>query len=485
MTKPRVTKSNGNGRPQAPETETTPKQSALEPPPHDPEIERRLLGCFVIDSAEALAVVGEFTDLGGSAEMFFDRRHQVLMKTIFEMSEQGEEIDNMTLTHRLREEGNTKKAGGVGYVAGLGDHTPSTENLPGYFKILESQFRLRKAIQAAAKIRAIASSAPREIDRAIEAIDEIWWKIAEPAKSKTMTAGEAGRAAMEIIEKIAVGKVDEGCISTGFFELDKLIHGFFPGQFYVIAARTSVGKTTLGTDLLTNISYVGTPCSSGDPVPVTFFTLEMKSPDLAEKMIGSVAAENFHLVRRTGGMSDEKLKRCWQVAAKLDESPIKFVRMDKPPVSEVVRYIRHHRRKFGTQVVFIDYLQLIRSPARCENRYQAVGEISMTLKALALELDISIVGMAQLNRKPDDRGGLPKLSDLRESGSIEQDADVVLLMYRTEEEQKRLDAVGEDSFKTEIVVAKNRRGPSGQFQLLRRKTAVNFESVAVTLPTGK
>ena len=473
MTESRVTKWDGNGR-------AAEVADRMVPPPHNAEAERGVIGCFLLKPKESIVLAGEFYAGGAQPDSFFDLRNRTIMMTILAMADSGEMVDSVTLCQRLSDEGKLKDAGGAEYPGDCVNWTPSVENFRGYLKIVVDQAKLRRALAAAARTIEIVRSQPRDIDDALEQIEQSWaGMITAPAKCVTL--GDGVEAAVR--EEMEAGAGEGAAISTGFRTLDRALGGFLPGCLYVIGASPGMGKTTLALNFMHRISIVGT--HSSGPVPGCFFSYEMSVKQLGLKLIGEGAGLNWRRLPRLGEPSDlteVEGQACERALVKVGVATIAIIKEPSRRLGALKAFARQQRRKNGCRIIFVDYLQRVVAPGHRENRYLEVAEISGELKGIAESLNIPVIALSQINRKSEDHGGKPQLSHLRESGSIEADADVVMLMYLDDDEKAKRNDSDCEQYETIIDIAKNRHGPPGTVRLPHHKKTVSFDDPPVTWP---
>ena len=482
------------GLAQVPRTAPAKTQKTVDrPPPHSIEAEQGVLGCLLLDPAEGLNVCleklreprqldspkrerGQFGNLSHSgATFFYELKHQVVFEAMLDLHETGRGIDLITLKQFLSDKKQLEAVGGVAYLSFLMNSVPSAANLEYYFAIVWDKYLLRKTVRTCTEIVREAYEHEGEVDRLLDEVESRIQKINEER------AGEASSTMKDLVSQ-AINRIEafherQGGVSgltTGFPDLDKMTDGMHEAEMIVIAARPSMGKTSLAMNIAEHVVLQ-------ENVPVGVFSLEMTAESLVTRMICSHARLNLkHL--RDGMLNGNDFQRITQTAGNLHKAPL-FVD-DTPGLS--ILQLRAKARRMHSQhevkLIVIDYLQLLHSTSRraTDNRQQEVAEISSGIKSLAKELALPIVVLCQLNREMErEKNRKPRLSDLRESGSIEQDADLVGLLYKAYSE----DGDGgvpdvNDGEPINLLLAKQRNGPTGDVPLVFLKQYTRFESAA-------
>lgn len=420
-------------------------------PPHSMEAEQSVLGSMLLDK-EAVAAASEVL----KGEDFYAENHQEIFETMLEIYDQGKPVDLVTVVETLRQRGTLEGVGGSIYISDLSMAVPSTANVKYYIRIIEEKSILRRLIQASNEIIRDSYSASEDIDIIIDHAEKRIFDISQRKNSQSFEAIKTilldTYAKMEEMTKNK-GKIIG--VPTGFNDFDSRTSGLNPSDFILVAARPSMGKTSFAINMA---QYAAVHHN----IPVAVFSLEMSKDQLVQRMLSSEA--NIELQKiRTGELDEDDWIKLVQAASPLSNAPI-FID-DTPGVSvmEVRSKARRLKMEHGLGLIVIDYLQLMSGRGKTENRQQEISEISRSLKALARELDVPVVTLSQLSRAPEARTDhRPMLSDLRESGAIEQDADVVVFLYRDEyynpETEKKNIA--------EAIIAKQRNGPTGTVELV-------------------
>jgi replicative DNA helicase len=430
-------------------------------PPHSIEAEQSVLGAILLSERVHYALVIEEAL---RPEDFYRERHRVIYESMMALYDQSEPIDVLTVTEHLRSRGKLEEAGGPAQIDELTAAVPAVGNLRRYGKIVKEHSLLRRLLTATYDIQASVhghDAEPREI---VERAEKTMLEVAHDDRQKDFRA--VGEVLHEEIDKwqalAAEGRSMTGTPS-GFNDLDAITGGFQPGNLIIIAARPSMGKSALVTNMAENVAL-----HHERPRPVALFSLEMSEAELAQRFIASQASIKGDDLRK-GRLKDEsKWKRVLKVASQYDASPLFVDDSSDIGILDVrAKARRLHQQTLarygGLGLVIVDYLQLMRADTRVENRVQQVGEISRGLKILARELQVPVIALSQLSRGVESRTDKrPMLSDLRESGQIEQDADLVMFIYRDEYyNPETTDRPGE----ADLLIAKHRNGGLGEVPL--------------------
>ena len=450
-------------------------------PPHDLDAERAVLGALMLAGdriPDALEVVG--------AEDFFDPRHRIVFATLEAMSEAGIPIEPVSINQALVARDEKGIVGGGEFIVDLCAEVTSSAHLLHHAGIVSRTSTLRRLIASATEI--IGSAQATAVDEVAikELLDKSEQSIFEVSEARG--AGEA----MSVDDAIAEAfqrmdaRTGEGLpgLTTGFYDLDGLLAGLNGGDLIILAARPSMGKTALALNLVENAVMSRPSWLGGEAPTALLFSLEMGAVQLVNRMLCSRAQVDAHKLRNGTLSHDDRLDL---TAAADDFSGAKFFIDDNESLTIMGLRSRARRIKklHGLHLIVVDYLQLLKAP-HAENRLQEISQISRSLKALARELDVPVIALAQLSRQVEQRDPpRPQLSDLRESGSIEQDADVVMMLYRAEYYSKyRTD---ENIGKAEIIIAKHRNGPTGDVRLAFRPEFMRFQNLTYqeveTIPT--
>lgn len=422
-------------------------------PPQNIEAEKSVLGSILIDNT-VMAEIAEML----MPEDFYRASHKLIFEAMLELYKKSDAIDYITLTEVLTNNGKLEDVGGLAYVMALTTLVPTAGNVKYYAEIVANNSTKRGMIQSATEITAMAYEGGEEVDLLLDRAEKSIMEIANRKKQQTFTQVDA--VLMDIakdMEKRKKGGITG--IPTGFIDLDKLLTGLHPSEFIILAARPSMGKTALALNIVANVALRSHLKTESEPYSVAFFSLEMSSEQLVNRMLCSEASINGHALA-TGELNAGDYDRFWSACDILSKAKI-FIE-DTPGITplEMRSHARRLKAEKGLDLIVIDYLQLMGTGMgkknQSENRQQEVSEISRSMKALARELDVPVIALSQLSRSVEQRQvKKPMLSDLRESGSLEQDADVVAFLYRDEYYNRETDK----PHVTELLIAKNRSGP--------------------------
>jgi len=440
-------------------------------PPHSVEAEQSVLGGLLLEAT----ALDKITDLLTAAD-FYRQEHRLIFRQIVRLSEQAKPVDVITVAEALEIAGELDKVGGLPYLGGLAQNVPSAANIRRYGEIVRERSIMRKLAEVGSDI---ASSAYNPTGRdAAQLLDEAESKVFEIAEAGSK--GKQGFLPMpplltQVVERIETlyardNTSDVTGIATGFTDLDRKTSGLHPGDLVIIAGRPSMGKTALAINIAENVAM-------DSNLPVAIFSMEMGATQLVMRMIGSVGKLNQQDLR-TGKLQDDDWGRLTQALGKLNDAPIHID--ESAALSSLdlrARSRRLHRQNNGLGLIVVDYLQLMSSNVgkASENRATEISEISRSLKALAKELQVPVIALSQLNRSLEQRTDKrPVMSDLRESGAIEQDADLILFIYRDEVYNSDSPSKG----KAEIIIGKQRNGPIGKVELAFRGEYTRFDNLA-------
>ena len=407
-------------------------------------------------------------------DAFYIPAHQTIYSLILEFGDKSKPIEFVSLKQALKDRNQLDEIGGPEYLNSLYSFVPTAANAGYYIEIVREKYILRRLIIACNKLSNQCYDSQEDIEPLLDdAEKEIFAITGEHVNTEIVATKDLVMAAIEQIEKLYEKRGSVTGLPTGFIDLDRMTSGLHPAEMIVIAARPSMGKTALAMNIAEHVAM-----NVGRPVAV--FSLEMSSQQLVQRLLCSRAKVDLQRVRN-GFLSERDFPNLTAAAAKL--AAAKMFIDDTPGLSimELRAKARRMKSQHDIQLVVIDYLQLLRSTSRRaqDNRQLEISEISGGIKALAKELNLPIIVVAQLNRQPDTRakeGGRPRLSDLRESGSIEQDADVVGLLVRPEYYETDEDARREKAGEAELIIAKQRNGPTGEIPLTFLKEFTRFES---------
>ncbi len=439
-------------------------EQRLKVPPNSIEAEQSLIGGLMLDALAWDKVADVVT-----SEDFYRKDHRLIFGAIANLVEGGNPCDVVTVSEHLDGKGELEHSGGLEYLATLANETAGSANARAYAKILRERATLRALISAGNEIAGSAFiSDGRTAAEVLDDAERMVYEIAERG-----TRGKKGFKSLKQILPAAVDRIDtlhqsDGDItgiSTGYNEFDKMTAGLQPGDLVIIAGRPSMGKTTLAVNIAENAAI-------GSKVPTAIFSMEMPAQQLAFRMISSLGrVDQTHL--RTGNFPDEDWSRINTAVQLMSEAPIYID--DTPGLSptEIRARARRLQREHGLGLIVVDYLQLMQVPGNNENRATEISEISRGLKGLAKELECPVIALSQLNRSVEQRTDKrPVMSDLRESGAIEQDADLIVFIYREEVYNQDTPRKGV----ADIAIAKQRNGPIGDFPLTFVGRYTKFEN---------
>ncbi len=430
-----------------------PGHSSFRVPPQNIEAEQNLLGGLLVDET-ALPRVIELVQPSD----FYKEAHGIIYSAILNLFDRNEPRDLVTVHNALLSTGKLEAVGGASYLAELADIMPFAANIEYYARIVRDKSLLRKLIQASAEIagRCYEDSGGDVDDILADAESSIFEISQQKLKKSFHPIRGVLTSSIKKIESLFERKEMVTGIPSGFDDLDKLTAGFQPSDLIIIAGRPSMGKTAFALNIVQHAAISG-------GVPVAFFSLEMSREQLALRMLCSEARIDAQRVR-TGFLSEEDWPRITAAAGMLAEAKIFIDDTPALPILEMRAKARRLQVEQGLGLVVVDYLQLMRGRHNVERREQEISEISRSLKAMAKELNVPVIALSQLNRKVEDRPNKrPQMSDLRESGAIEQDADVIMFIYRDEVYNKAED--NPNRGKAEIIVGKQRNGPTGVVHL--------------------
>ncbi|MGB4388768.1 MAG: replicative DNA helicase [Caldicoprobacterales bacterium] len=434
--------------------------------PHSIEAEQSVLGSMLLDNE---AVVAALEELEG--QDFYLEAHKEIFETILDIYDRGNPVDLVTVIEGLKQRGSLEAVGGSIYVSDLSVSVPSTANVGYYIKIIEEKSILRKLIKASNEIIRDSYEASEDLDIIIDSAEK---KIFDISQRKNARSFEQVKTILletyNKIEELSKNKGKIVGVETGFRDFDLRTSGLNASDFILVAARPSMGKSSFAVNIA---QYAAVH----NQVPVAIFSLEMSKDQLVQRMLSSEANVELQKIR-SGDLDEGDWLRLVQAAEPLSNAPI-FID-DTPAITamEIRSKARRLKLEHGLGLIVIDYLQLMAGRGRYESRQQEVSEISRSLKALARELDVPVIALSQLSRAPEARQDhRPMLSDLRESGAIEQDADIVIFLYRDEyynpETEKKNIA--------EAIIAKQRNGPTGTVELVWLGPFTKFANYERTL----
>lgn len=431
-------------------------------PPQNLEAESSVLGGILLENEAINRVLEVLTP-----EDFYRESHRRIFRAMIEICDRSEPVDLITLSDFLKAKGDLEVVGGSAYLASLASAIPTSANIHFYARIVREKAIRRYLISAATEIATRGYEDQENVDEFLDEAEKVIFDISEKrVRGSFVMIGEMIRDSIKMVERLYERKEMVTGVPSGFKDLDKLTAGFQPSDLIVIAGRPSMGKTALCLNIATHAAFGGHG--------VAVFSLEMAKEQLVLRMLCSEARIDHSKVR-SGYLADREFPALVMAAGRLAETPIYID--DTPAISvlelraKARRLVRDRDKKIG--LIIVDYLQLMRGSGRAPNREQEISEISRSMKALAKELNIPVIAVSQLNRRVEDRGDKrPMMADLRESGAIEQDADVIAFVYREVVYNENVD----DPNLAEIIVGKQRNGPTGTVRLAFFREFTRFEN---------
>ncbi len=430
-------------------------------PPHNLEAEMALLGAALLSEDAALQAVEEVR-----AEFFYKKNHAAIYEAIQNLLRENQPCDLITLTEYLNRHNSLKELGDTGYLAGLIDLVPTPSNITHYIKIVKDHYIRRTLIDKCSRIITRSYQLADEVDTLLDSSEQAIFQVAEGGKSEGLVPiRDLVHDSFEKLSNLTKHRGGTTGLPSGLEQLDRITSGFQPSDLVIIASRPSMGKTSLACSIARHLAIT-------HKTPIAFFSAEMSREQLVQRLICIEARVNL-LKFRSGFIKEAEWNKLTRAAEHLSESKI-FID-DTPGMSTME--IRAKARRLAARekiaIIFIDYLQLIHSSGRYESRQMEITEISASLKQLAKELNVPVIALSQLSRAVESRiDKKPQLSDLRESGSIEQDADTVLLLVREE----RYNPTPENKGLADLEIAKHRNGPTGKIMLKFHEEYTRFDN---------
>ena len=431
-------------------------------PPQNLEAESSVLGGILLEN-DAINLVLELL----RHDDFYRESHRKIFRAMIELSDRNEPIDLITLSEFLKSRNDLEAIGGTAYLASLADFVPTAANISYYARIVREKSILRSLISTATDIATRGYEDQGNVEEFLDNAEKVIFDISEKkVKASFVAVGDMIKDTLKTVEKLYERKEMVTGVPTGYDDLDRLTAGLQPADLIVVAGRPSMGKTAFSLNIATNAAFAGTG--------VAVFSLEMAKEQLVLRMLCSEARVDNSKIR-SGYLGERDFPKLANAAGRLHEAPIYID--DTPAISilelraKARRLVRDRTKRVG--LIVVDYLQLMRGMGQANNREQEISEISRSLKALAKELHVPVIAISQLNRRVEDRGDKrPMMSDLRESGAIEQDADVIMFIYRDEVYNPKSDNKGI----AEVIVAKQRNGPIDTVELTFLSEFTRFEN---------
>jgi replicative DNA helicase len=445
-------------------------------PPHDDELERAALGSMLFDAAATDAAIQNHLQAGD----FYSRAHQRIFEAILSLDNKGLRSDIQTVIQELKQNGKLDEAGGAAYVSSLTTVIPSSANIEYYVESILDHSLRRALLRVAGEIGVASYDETRDSPEILEEVEQSIFELRD--NRQAFSYSKIDKVLLKTIEKIDEAyktKKPITGIPTGFERLDEMTSGFQESDFVIIGARPSIGKTALALNMAAHIAFK-------HHKPTAFFSLEMSDVALTQRLISSEARVDGKNLR-SGYLSSDDFRRIINVSGKINDTPFYIVDMPNMKLLDLRSQARKLRAQEKVEIIFVDYLGLIGHENNSLPRHEQISEISRSLKSLARELKIPVVVLCQLNREMErtGQGQPPTLANLRDSGSIEQDADLVLFLHKRFKPKKD----GEDEpsslegYPTELIIAKQRNGPVGVIELvLQSKFAVFVPQDKSTTP---
>ena len=442
----------------------------LKVPPQNIEAERSVLGSLMLDK-DAIIRVANLIRVGD----FYKDDHNLIYEAMVELYEKREPIDVLSLSNRLEEKNQLDKVGGSSYLTSLVNSVPSSSNVEHYAKVVQKKSTLRKLITASSEITEMGYKESEDVEKILDEAEQKLFSVSQKyIKQDFISIKSILESAFNRIDELHKGDHKLRGVPCGFPDLDNLLAGFQKSDLVIIAARPSIGKTSLALDLARQIAVQ-------QKVPVGIFSLEMSSDQLIDRMLAAQSGVDLWRLR-TGNLKseegDDDFQKIGEAMGILSEAPVFIDDAGSSNVMEMRTMARRLQAEHNVGVIIVDYLQLMEGrSSSSDNRVNEISEISRALNQLARELNIPIIALSQLSRAVESRSPqIPKLSDLRESGSIEQDADIVIFLYR--EDREKPDTPNKNII--ELHIAKHRNGPVGRVSLYFDERITSFKSLERT-----
>ncbi len=432
-------------------------------PPQNVEAEQALLGTILIQDKALLQIVEIL-----SPEDFYRDAHKVIFTAMLRLFEQRQPHDLVTVSNLLREQNKLDQVGGVAYLAAITDVIPFTGTLVHHAQIIRKKSTLRRLIQTSSELAARCYDAQDDIDALVDKAEQTIFEIAQARNKQGFEPmSKIVPKAFDRVTRLAERKEHITGVATGYEELDKMTAGLQSSDLIILAARPSMGKTSLAMNIVQYAALI-------NKTPTAVFSLEMSMEQLALRMLCSVGRVDAQRVR-TGRLHDSDWPKLTRATGMLTDAPIYIDDTPGLSVLEMRAKARRLKSEHDLGLVVVDYLQLMQGRSRSENRNQEISDISRSLKAMAKELDVPVMALSQLNRSLESRTDKrPQMADLRESGAIEQDADVIMFIYRDEVYNKSQDNPNKGI--AEVIIGKQRNGPTGIVQLTFLGEYTTFEN---------
>lgn len=431
-------------------------------PPHDLDAEQATLGALLLDWDAVGAVIALLRP-----ERFYSPQNQKIFEAILALYNDGIRGDLLTLQDRLRQTGQLDAAGGIAYISSLTDTVPTSANVEYYAQIVFDNFIRRELIKVSGEIVQEAHDDTIESRAALEEAQKRIFELTDSKQTHGIkTMHDEVPHALDIIKKLVKDKSDLNGIPSGLVDLDLLTSGFHPSELIIIGARPSIGKTALAMSMAQFTAIE-------KKIPTAFFSLEMSDTQLMMRLLAQesrISSQNI----RTGRLNMANLQQLQDAAGRIYDAPLYIVDTPNMKLLDLRAMARRFVLQYKVQIIFIDYITLIQSENTLIPRHEQIAEVSRSLKSLARELEVPVVVLSQVKRDAEQRA--PNLADLRESGSIEQDADVIMFLHREREQAK--DGKSPDVIDTQLILSKQRNGPIGTVELAYLPMYTKFENKA-------
>ena len=437
-------------------------------PPQNIEAEQAVLGAMLIDK-EAIAKATELL----SADDFYREAHRVIFSAMLELYNKNEAVDMVTVTEILKRDNKLEDIGGIAYITSLANVVLTAANVKYHAEIVAEKSVLRQLVRVSTEIAAMGYEANDDVGTLLDTAESRILEISNRKKKADFTPiNDILMDSVQSIESLLQNKGGLTGIPAGFADLDKLTSGLHPSDFIILAARPSMGKTALALNIVQNVARRAHKAIGGEPRSVAFFSLEMSKEQLVNRMLCAEAGIDSQRLR-VGEMHDEDWTHLWDACDTMSRAKIYIDDTAGITAMEMRSRARRLKAEHGLDLIVVDYLQLMQGSGKRNNsgdRQQEVSEISRSLKALARELDVPVLALSQLSRSVESRQvKRPMLSDLRESGSLEQDADIVAFLYREDYYNPET-----ENKHTELIIAKHRNGPVDTVNLFFQKQFTKF-----------
>ena len=428
-------------------------------PPHNLDAEQATLGALLLDWESSISIVLQYL----RPEKFYSLQNQKIFTAMLDLYNEGQQCDILSLKEKLREKGELEAAGGAAYISELTDKVPTSANVEYYAQIVKDQSIRRELIKSASNIVSKAHNDSIESRAVLEEVQKEIFELTDSSSSQEYkTTKELVNLVVSNISNRYANKNSFTGVESGFHDLDQMTAGFQPAEMIILGARPSIGKTAMALSMLQHIVI-------DKRIPAAFFSLEMSDVQLMQRLVAQVSRIRADTLR-TGFLGSDDFAKLQTAASTIYEAPLYIVDTPNMKLLDLRSVARRLRSKEKIEIIFIDYITLIASENSSVPRHEQVAEISRSLKSLARELNIPIVVLSQVARSAEEKA--PTLAELRESGSIEQDADVVMFLHR-----KRTPDENQETIPTELIVAKQRNGPTGVVKITFVPHFTKYENI--------